>query len=172
MENLNKKLILFIFTTVFTGKLWLNWKTKDACSHAHTYVHKTKKKKKKTQTPTFGFHPKYFSTRLVRFSENHWHLQASCRDGEDELKSQFSVNTVFWNRVFHQPQLLGVFDRRRMAQPSAHTQLPWGRGGMLVVLYLASHTKNSRGQQHSRNTGFSSLLHKGAPPGFSSFVIN
>lgn len=145
----------------------LHWKTLAQLKNYRCVLTCTHTKLKKTQTHTFGFHPKYFSMRLVRFSENYWHLQASRRDREDELKSWFSVDTVFTTSVFHQPQSVGVFDQRRMAQLSAHTWLPCKREELLVVLYLVLHTKKSQGQQHSRDPGFNSLSHKAAFPGFS-----
>lgn len=108
------------------------------CTHTH------KIKKNKAHSHTFGFQPKYFSTRLVRFSENYWHPQASCRDRKDELKSQFSAGTVLWSSVFHQPQLLGVFGWHS----SIHAQLTWGYAGGPL-----SHITHW-GHEHSRNPGF------------------
>lgn len=150
MENLNKELILCIFSTVFTGELWLNWKIKVVCLH-HIHTHTIKK-----QNPrhTFGFHPKYFSPKQVRFSENYWHPQASCRGRKDELKSEFSAGTVVWGSVFLSPSYWVCLDG------TAPSLLSWhgDNGGVLGVLYLTSHP-NTAGTQDSP------LLHKAALAG-------
>lgn len=53
---------------------------------------------KNPQTPALGFHPKYFSTRLGRLSENYWNPQASCRGRKDELK----ITVFIWHDVLKQ----------------------------------------------------------------------
>lgn len=129
---MNKNLILCIFI----GKLCLSWKIKDVCLHAHTHTH-TQLRKENPQ-PYFWLSPKIHQ-HLVRFSENYWHPQASCRDRKDELKSQFSAGTVVWSSVFLQSQLLVCLDG---TAPSMLSQRG-DKGAVLVVLYLASHTKDT-----------------------------
>lgn len=115
------------------------------CAYMHTH-----NLKHQTHRHTFGFHPKHFSTRLVRFSENYWHPQASCRARKDELKSQFSAGTVLWSSVPPVP-VTGCVWMAQLHPCSANLEIRWVCWWSLI----SHHTLRTR----SRNPGFISLTH-------------
>lgn len=117
-----------------------------------------------TPTHTFGFHPKYHSTRLVRFSENYWHSQASSR-----VMMSYNLSfqpTLFWKGIFHH---LTALDEGGTAHCLPLAAVVSGAAGAWIL--TSPVPCMAQGQQHSRDLALSLPLHKAALMGCSSVLI-